>query len=132
MIGAGLPLIVVSRQLGHANPHINITATIYAHLLGDHQLDLAAEAFDDSSVVETVRGTIEDAWKPSLYRENVIHSSPLSKRQVRGWSPLSGLVKCLVSTILSAQPSSGLNVEFLRLGTMGEVALPVVPEVHRG
>jgi integrase len=63
MLGAGVPLIVVSRQLGHANPHI--TATIYAHLLGDHQLDLAAKAFDDSSVAETVRetvrGTIEDA-----------------------------------------------------------------------
>lgn len=27
----------------HANPHI--TATIYAHLLGDSELDLAAAAF---------------------------------------------------------------------------------------
>ncbi len=43
MLGAGVPLIVVSRQLGHANP--NITATIYAHLLGDSQLDEAAAVF---------------------------------------------------------------------------------------
>ena len=37
-------MIVVSRQLGHANP--NITATIYAHLLGDSQLDEAAAVFE--------------------------------------------------------------------------------------
>lgn len=43
MLARGVPLIVVSRQLGHANP--NITATIYAHLLGDSQLDEAAAAF---------------------------------------------------------------------------------------
>jgi integrase len=44
MLGAGVPLIVVSRQLGHANPQI--TATVYAHLLGDSQLDEAAAVFD--------------------------------------------------------------------------------------
>lgn len=44
MLAKGVPLIVVSRQLGHANP--NITATIYAHLLGDSQLDEAAAAFE--------------------------------------------------------------------------------------
>lgn len=44
MLARGVPLIVVSRQLGHANPHI--TATIYAHLLGDSQLDAAAAAFE--------------------------------------------------------------------------------------
>jgi integrase len=44
MLARGVPLIVVSRQLGHANP--NITATIYAHLLGDSQLDEAAAAFE--------------------------------------------------------------------------------------
>ena len=43
MLSHGVPLIVVSRQLGHANP--NITATIYAHLLGDSELDRAADAF---------------------------------------------------------------------------------------
>jgi integrase len=44
MLSRDVPLIVVSRQLGHANPHI--TATIYAHLLGDSELDLAAQAFE--------------------------------------------------------------------------------------
>jgi integrase len=43
MLAAGVPLIVVSRQLGHANP--NITAQVYAHLLADSQLDEAAAAF---------------------------------------------------------------------------------------
>ena len=45
-----MPLIVVSRQLGHANP--NITAEVYVHLLGDWQLDAAAAAF---GVPETAR-----------------------------------------------------------------------------
>lgn len=44
MLARDVPLIVVSRQLGHANPHI--TATIYAHLLSDSDLDLAARAFE--------------------------------------------------------------------------------------
>jgi len=44
MLAEGVPLIVVSRQLGHANPHI--TATTYAHLLGDSELDLAAAVFE--------------------------------------------------------------------------------------
>jgi hypothetical protein len=39
-----VPLIVVSRQLGHANP--NITAAICAHLLGDSELDQAADVFE--------------------------------------------------------------------------------------
>jgi integrase len=43
MLAAGVPLIVVSRQLGHANP--NVTAQVYAHLLVDSQLDEAAAAF---------------------------------------------------------------------------------------
>ena len=43
MLAAGVPLIVVSRQLGHANP--NVTAQVYAHLLCDSQLDEAAAAF---------------------------------------------------------------------------------------
>jgi integrase len=43
MLAAGVPLIVVSRQLGHANP--NVTAQVYAHLLADSQLDKAAAAF---------------------------------------------------------------------------------------
>jgi integrase len=47
MLAGGVPLIVVARQLGHANP--NITATIYAHLLGDSQLDDAAAVFLERS-----------------------------------------------------------------------------------
>jgi len=43
MLAAGVPLIVVSRQLGHANP--NVTAQVYAHLLADSQLDEAEAAF---------------------------------------------------------------------------------------
>lgn len=43
MLAAGVPLIVVARQLGHANP--NITAAVYAHLLNDLQLDAAAAPF---------------------------------------------------------------------------------------
>ena len=43
LLARGVPLIVVSRHLGHADP--NITARVYAHLLSDSQLDLAAEVF---------------------------------------------------------------------------------------
>jgi integrase len=43
MLAADVPLIVVSRQLGHANP--NVTAQVYAHLLSDSQLDEAASVF---------------------------------------------------------------------------------------
>lgn len=48
MLARGVPLIVVSRQLGHANP--NITASVYAHLLGDEQLDLAAQVFANDEI----------------------------------------------------------------------------------
>lgn len=44
MLSRDVPLTVVARQLGHANPHI--TATIDAHLLGGSELDLAARAFE--------------------------------------------------------------------------------------
>jgi integrase len=54
MLAAGVPLIVVSRQLGHANP--NITAQVYAHLVDhDQQLDHAAAVFD------TARASAETA-----------------------------------------------------------------------
>lgn len=46
-LAAGVPLIVVSRQLGHSNPQI--TATIYAHLLSDSQLDDVAAVFATQS-----------------------------------------------------------------------------------
>ncbi len=53
MLGAGVPLMVVSRQLGHANPHI--TATVHAHLLGDAQLDSAAQVFERPEAASTMR-----------------------------------------------------------------------------
>ena len=46
MLARGVPLIVVSRQLGHANPQI--TATVYAHLLSDSELDRAAAVFEEA------------------------------------------------------------------------------------
>jgi integrase len=62
MLARGVPMIVVSRQLGHANPQV--TASIYAHLLSDAQLDLAAAAFDglDTSA------TMIDAMTPGSER----------------------------------------------------------------
>ena len=54
MLAAGVPLIVVSRQLGHANP--NITAQVYAHLLGDEQLDQAAACFRGAGAGGAVPG----------------------------------------------------------------------------
>lgn len=49
MLARGAPLIVVSRQLGHANP--NITAQVYAHLINtDRQLEAAAAIFDVTRV----------------------------------------------------------------------------------
>jgi integrase len=57
----GVPLLVVSRQLGHSNP--NITAQVYAHLIDDSQLDLAANVFaaraEADTVREAVRGEIQ-------------------------------------------------------------------------
>jgi integrase len=58
MLSRGVPLIVVSRQLGHANP--NITAQVYAHLLSDSQLDDAAAVFEPRISTETLRGTLRD------------------------------------------------------------------------
>ena len=58
MLAAGVPLIVVSRQLGHANP--NITAQVYAHLLSDSQLDAAAAVFDAPEATRTVRETVRE------------------------------------------------------------------------
>jgi integrase len=49
MIAAGVPITVVSAQLGHANT--GITATTYAHLASERDLDLAATVCCDSRVV---------------------------------------------------------------------------------
>lgn len=43
LLARGVPLIVVSRHLGHADP--KITARVYAHLLSDTQLEQAAVVF---------------------------------------------------------------------------------------
>lgn len=43
LLARGVPLIVVSRHLGHADP--NITARVYAHLISDDQLNQTAEVF---------------------------------------------------------------------------------------
>ena len=40
----GVPLLVVSRQLAHASPQI--TATIYAHLASDDELDAVGDVFE--------------------------------------------------------------------------------------
>jgi integrase len=58
MLAAGVPLIVVSRQLGHANPQI--TAQVYAHLLADEQLDIAAGALEALLATDTVRETVRE------------------------------------------------------------------------
>ena len=64
LLARGVPLIVVSRHLGHADP--NITARVYAHLLSDAQLDQAAQVFaelawsppgDDAHGVASLTGT---------------------------------------------------------------------------
>ena len=39
---AGVDLVTVARQLGHAGPHI--TATVYAHLVEDSALDAVTAA----------------------------------------------------------------------------------------
>jgi len=55
MLAQGVPLTVVAAQLGHADPAI--TARIYAHLISDRDLDLAAAAFAASSDAQTERET---------------------------------------------------------------------------
>ena len=68
MLAAGVPLIVVSRQLGHANP--NVTAQVYAHLLADSQLDEAAAAFSGlGSPSDHVDGDVVGAVGPSHRRQ---------------------------------------------------------------
>lgn len=54
----GVPLTIVSRQLGHANP--NITATIYAHLLDEAHLDRAAAVFETPEAAPTMGGSMGD------------------------------------------------------------------------
>lgn len=49
----GVPLLTISRQLGHASPAI--TARIYAHLYADSQLDAFADAMSDSTLRDALR-----------------------------------------------------------------------------
>lgn len=58
MLGERVPLTVVAAQLGHADPAI--TARIYAHLVDDRDLDLAAGAFDRPRSTGTVGETVEE------------------------------------------------------------------------
>jgi integrase len=46
MLSRGVPLIVVSRHLGHATPLV--TARVYAHLLRDDQLAAVPAAFEEA------------------------------------------------------------------------------------
>ena len=52
-LAAGVPLIAVSRQLGHSR--ITTTAETYAHLVSDSQLDAFADAFRTAGVRRGVR-----------------------------------------------------------------------------
>lgn len=52
-LARGVPLIAVSRQLGHAR--VDITAKVYAHLLDDSQLDEFASAHEREVLREVLR-----------------------------------------------------------------------------
>lgn len=59
MLMAGVPLIAVSRFLGHAN--VQITATVYSHLVdGEDQLRAASEALGGLLATHTVRETVRE------------------------------------------------------------------------
>jgi len=78
MLAAGVPLIVVSRQLGHANP--NVTAQVYAHLLSDSQLDQAADAFRSLGVAledvgQDVVGRIARRPRPDIAHNSADRTS---------------------------------------------------------
>jgi integrase len=61
MLLAGVPLLVVSRQLGHAS--VDVTARVYAHLVDDGALDLAADAFSGDQVARTLGETLGEVPK---------------------------------------------------------------------
>lgn len=56
MLAVGVPVIVVSRQLGHANPQI--TATVYAHLLGELAARPGRRRVRQPDRAETLRETL--------------------------------------------------------------------------
>jgi len=62
----GVPLTVVSAQLGHSRPHF--TARVYSHVLGDAELDRYADALRDAQnpppVADTMRETMREIPTP--------------------------------------------------------------------
>ena len=123
MLGAGVPLIVVSRQLGHANP--NLTATIYAHLLSDAELERAAGIFDAPAVAHTmgetmgeVRACRDPAWTQASRRGD----RPPCKRQVPGSNPGSGLRQRLLASGCPGIPSTSLHGRICVWRPSGNVA----------
>lgn len=80
MFAERVPLTVVAAQLGHADPAI--TARIYAHLVDERDLDLAAAAFEPLRDVEnTVGDTVGQKYTPPLNphgeRDLVVSSTAL-------------------------------------------------------
>ncbi len=74
MLAAGVPLIVVSRQLGHSTPQV--TASVYAHLLSDAQLDQAAAAFEPSDRSQTLRETLRgEPGSPETHMDSGISAN---------------------------------------------------------
>jgi integrase len=76
LLARGVPLIVVSRHLGHADP--NVTAKVYAHLLNDAQLDQAADVFGRLSDAQTLRETLREKASSSRTRSDkrITRSAP--------------------------------------------------------
>lgn len=60
-LGAGVPLLVVSRQLGHRDQIV--TARHYAHLLADEQLDAFAAAQGVQHLAGDLAGDRDGAGK---------------------------------------------------------------------
>jgi integrase len=58
MLLGGVPITVVSAQLGHADTAI--TGRIYAHLVSDRDLDLAAAVFEGPISTGTMEETMEE------------------------------------------------------------------------
>lgn len=56
LLSRGVPLIVVSRHLGHATPQV--TATVCAHLLRDSQLAAVPAAFEEAFASPSMAGTM--------------------------------------------------------------------------
>ena len=78
MLGAGVPLPVVSRQLAHGSPQI--TATIYAHLSSDDQRDAVAEPFQADA---------DSGGPPRLGEDTVDEAAALRPAGVGARSPPS-------------------------------------------